>query len=438
MQPQSWILLCFASGIPNALTQKADDVAMSRAQPVGYSSTELPAQHLVGDQEFTRTRSRQPIGVRKMSDDEGEMFFLDYWQLDPLASRASIQSDLTDTGNSTYQPFNPPLSPHSDSYHSSKSLRIAHQLFKRDFQCPTNTFACTSIGQPNNCCANGETCISVQDTGLGPVGCCPQGQSCGGAVASCNTAQGYSSCPGSPNGGCCIPGYSCQGVGCVLTGTSVLTPTPAPTPTPTSSSSAAVSSVTSTDTTVSTVTTTVVISPSASAQPTTVTQTLTITSSASESGTAVPPVRPTSDSSPTSPSTTTTTSTTQTSAPADQCPTNFYRCSAYYVGGCCRVGRDCSSTSCPPASSTVVASNTHATVVAPSGGSCANGWQSCAASVGGGCCPGGYVCGTATCSATAAGQSGVSKSGAPTRRAGKAIVIPAMSSIGLLLLMVFN
>lgn len=38
-------------------------------------------------------------------------------------------------------------------------------------------------------------------------------------------------------------------------------------------------------------------------------------------------------------------------------------------------------------------------------GSCASGWMTCAADVGGGCCPSGYACGTA-CTATATGGQG--------------------------------
>lgn len=42
--------------------------------------------------------------------------------------------------------------------------------------------------------------------------CCPEGATCGGGVGSCPA--GAASCPPSPGGGCCIPGYVCQGVGC--------------------------------------------------------------------------------------------------------------------------------------------------------------------------------------------------------------------------------
>lgn len=118
-------------------------------------------------------------------------------------------------------------------------------------------------------------------------------------------------------------------------------------------------------------------------------------------------VRPTSDAAATA------TSVAATSLPGDICPTGFYQCSAYYNhGGCCRVGRDCSLTSCPTIASTVVTDTNDVRIVAPtvSGtgladqslgtGSCAQGWFTCAASNGGGCCPTGYACGS-SCTATA-------------------------------------
>ena len=132
----------------------------------------------------------------------------------------------------------------------------------------------------------------------------------------------------------------------------------------------------------------------------------------STSGQAGLPVRPTS-------LTSTTTTTTSSSAFSiyGSCPTGFYQCSAYYHGGCCRVGRDCALSDCPSASSTTVADTLGVTIVAPTGsgvgaaiaglgkGSCQTGWSSCAPSLGGGCCPAGYGCvsGT-TCTATVAGE----------------------------------
>ncbi|MCJ1307398.1 Glycoside hydrolase 18 protein [Agyrium rufum] len=114
---------------------------------------------------------------------------------------------------------------------------------------------------------------------------------------------------------------------------------------------------------------------------------------------------------------------------ASQCPTGFYQCSAYYVGGaCCRVGRDCSMTDCPAASTgTALVSDgvTVAVVTVPSGtataaagavvvGTCANGWQTCPATQGGGCCPSDFTCAEQNCvkqvTEVTGGSSGASSS----------------------------
>jgi len=136
----------------------------------------------------------------------------------------------------------------------------------------------------------------------------------------------------------------------------------------------------------------------ASCAPLSTTTTTTTSTSASGTSTAtgVPPVRPTSDSS----------TSTQSSLTGTSCPTGFYACEAYYAGGCCRTGRDCHTTSCPPTSSTTIISGS-VTLVVPVGsaatvaspkGTCATGWATCAPSDGGNCCPSGWLCGTASCS----------------------------------------
>lgn len=129
------------------------------------------------------------------------------------------------------------------------------------------------------------------------------------------------------------------------------------------------------------------------------------------------------------------------SAPVGVCPTGYYRCSAYYLGGCCQVGQDCQSTDCPSMASTPVATNgddvtvyvgngqgvttisagndpvtttvgTGVTVAqitssnvpaaAVGAGGCPQSWYACGSDAGGGCCPSGYGC-AATCSATQTG-----------------------------------
>ncbi|KAF2840811.1 hypothetical protein M501DRAFT_1014808 [Patellaria atrata CBS 101060] len=391
--------------------------------------------HVKRDLELQRRLAvEQPVGVRKMSGDESEKFHLEYWQFDgslpltpeaPLLRRPHILGQEYGNVSMVDIPL-PPFLLHSSqsNFEADSLLRFFRRdnIFRRSFECPSGTSSCSSISRPDSCCAAGESCMLIEDTGLGDVGCCPQGLSCSGGVSSCDTDAGYSSCPGSSNGGCCIPNFECQGVGCVIANTVTIYP-PLPTTTssrtPTTSSSPPPS--TSEEPSTSTPTTT-----TRTTQATLVCSTGFRSCPASQGGGCCPtdrdcgspgcppfpsstgnpvaPVRPTSGS---SGSTETTTSPPPSTFPSDgACPTGFYMCSAYYRGGCCRVGRNCDSTDCPsPATATVINTN-GVTIAAPSGataaentGSCASGWFNCAPGDGGGCCPSGFECGL-SCTAT--------------------------------------
>lgn len=405
---------------------------------------------------------RQPaVGVRKMSTNPDEKFYLDYWSFGPEADDHNFDS-WTNASLHELQPCTPlhnnktlPRPPRNIHF----SLWTRSPFDKRDFVCPSGTNACSSIGYPNSCCPSGETCQIVQNTGLGNVGCCPAGSTCAGSVSACSAGQ--TACPNDQGGGCCIAGYGCFEEGCVYTGTATVLVTPTP------ASSYLASTTTLTITTIitpsvpsaspTTVTSTTVIVPEVSTSPSTSTKTSTLiivpTSSRttviltthttvsnvytcspgykscpvslgggccstdrgcgaqicpalSSTNTPNAPVRGTTD--------TTTATAAPTTIPGAICPTGFYACSAYYQGGCCQVGRDCAKTNCPTTASTTLVSGSVATIVAPTGtgistatlsGGCATGWQSCATSNGGGCCPIGYSCGM-SCTATASGGGG--------------------------------
>lgn len=182
-----------------------------------------------------RLAYQMPTGVQKMSGDEGEKFLMTYWRFeyqDPeqeggqslfileTRGRAAESLDLGVGANGTVlHPLLPPLLLHTADEQTSLSNRflrgILPSLEKRGFQCPAGTSTCQSVGRPNSCCANGETCELITDTGLGDVGCCGQGQTCSGRVTTCDA--GYTSCPNNPGGGCCIPGYACVDIGCEWT-----------------------------------------------------------------------------------------------------------------------------------------------------------------------------------------------------------------------------
>ena len=166
---------------------------------------------------------QKPLGVRKMSVDEGEMFHLDYWrfdleddaswsgQPDPGINRRTPHYEGMDdaepaTNASMPLSLQPPYPLHNKQPMTLNPLfrRLLRtpfaELARRDFQCPTNTSNCISVGFPNSCCATGTTCIAVTDTGAGGVGCCAPGANCNsGQVVGCQ--QGYTLCPGSYGGG---------------------------------------------------------------------------------------------------------------------------------------------------------------------------------------------------------------------------------------------
>ncbi|KAI9867140.1 MAG: hypothetical protein M1813_009418 [Trichoglossum hirsutum] len=187
-----------------------------------------------------------PVGVRKMSGDEGEKFYMDYWMFDRPgvvgAVRPMLQSpssnrflrprdDAGEDGEEGLQhydnasiPYNPPLLLHTNEDHhqaplNPRSPRAAvaalRALQNRAFKCPGGTADCSSIGRPNSCCADGEACQIIPNTGLGDVGCCPVGKGCSGDLKNCDL--GFTKCSDDLGGGCCIPDYVCVAVGCEST-----------------------------------------------------------------------------------------------------------------------------------------------------------------------------------------------------------------------------
>lgn len=195
------------------------------------------------------------------------------------------------------------------------------------------------------------------------------GQDCTGNLSGCGN--GKKACASNQGGGCCIDGYACSANGCI----------------PEAESSASVSE---------TPTATTTCSNGYYACPSNV------------AGGCCPSGRLCGVSD--CPEMTET----GTATVGDTCPTGYYTCAPQYNGGCCRIGRDCGITDCPERAVTISNGDAGAgglitmTTPAPS---CATGWQTCASSVGGGCCPIGYVCGTTDCPAITVGASGYVVSG---------------------------
>ena len=397
---------------------------------------------------------QEPVGMKKLGDDPGEKFYLHYWDFgetqagdeidETVSRRLAYHDELGQCGNASR--LLPAIGQHTNHDRHPGSL-FSRSLFARGFNCPSGTTSCSNIGS-DLCCQSGETCVNTAEG----VGCCPAGASCGDQVGDCDAAAGYTSCPGAGEG-CCIPGASCVDEGCAFYGTATVTRTlPLATATtgtintssyrPTTiiiSESGQTTTVTVTAsgqsyTTTVTVTqpTTIIIGGGTTSRsctsgfnscPATLgggccrsdqvcgTSTSCLDITTTTSATAAPPVRPTSsDTSVSAADVTTTSSTTLTNV--EGCPTGFYMCSAVYLGGCCRVDRNCDTTSCPASATTAFITNSEVTVAAagglPTTGSCANGWATCGTDVGGGCCPSGYQCAT-NCINTAPGGSNTTK-----------------------------
>ncbi|KAI0881700.1 uncharacterized protein GGS22DRAFT_171638 [Annulohypoxylon maeteangense] len=375
----------------------------------------LPPSLLVLLAAATQTLAQHhPTAIRKMSLDEGEKIFPEYYAFGPAPAQVLPRQDSEElllSGNSSAAvPFLPPYPRHLDYHYRSPEPRAAEaegqgqdgedynegvsefrrsrdilsKLQGRQFACPSDTHSCTNIDQPNYCCASRTTCFVVTNAPeAGNVGCCPVGQNCGVTVGAC--ASGATACPANVGGGCCIAGFVCAEVGCIASAVSVITQS---------------SSLTSPMTTISP--TTQIITTTA-----TVTNPTTITASG-----GIPPYRPTSGSS----ALTTTPPSSSPTPSTSYCPTGFYPCLARAGGGCCRTGRDCSTTSCPAAApSTTIVNANGATIVVPlsdaqavaatatATATCAAGWFMCGEGAGPtpGCCPDGYGCGTASCTLSA-------------------------------------
>lgn len=387
--------------------------------------------HFKRDAEVQSRLARQaPAGVRKMSDDGGEKFFLDYWSFDEVdeSVRDSTRRRNAYANDSTLDHLLRPIAPHSN--HERQSWLQEREIFARDYNCPSNTNSCAPIGYEDICCSNGETCVETSEG----VGCCPEGQTCGDSISECDSSQGYTQCETDDNGGCCVPGAECEGGGCVFYGTQTVYTT---LPTDRVTTGVSTTIETSSGREITVVFTTVQSSlytttETVTATPSGYTTTRTIVAGASAStcspdyfrcpeslgggccpngqvcatddecpdstSAAGAPILPTTD---TVVSAATITSASPTSTYAtDSCPTGFYMCSARYLGGCCRVDRNCDTTSCPPQDTTTVISDGDATIATAAVGNCANGWALCPAENGGGCCPDGYSCGSESCSAS--------------------------------------
>ncbi|RGP68112.1 gpi anchored [Fusarium longipes] len=361
----------------------------------------------------TAAESSSPTAIKKLAPGSNEKLLREHLAFDPLQvlsprdAAAAALSFLDEQDeellklNGTQRFYRPAFAPHSEESRDGMLRRAAEALalLQRRSSCPKGMNICSNIDPEVKCCQEGTYCVDVGDSVVGGVACCPDGASCDGGVGSCPSDA--ASCPEELGGGCCIPGYVCQGLGCV----------PSSVATPTSTAQAPI-------TTTQEITEEPTVGPTTETEaettteeePTTVSEaetetelgsetqgTATASTTATGSVTGIAPYRPTG----TSVTTSSEDEETQTG-----CPTGFYGCLATHGGGCCRTDRNCDTHDCPAPSTTIVTDGATVVVLAtdapPAPGpssTCAGGWFLCGTDAGPvpGCCPDGYECGTASC-----------------------------------------
>ncbi|EGS18567.1 uncharacterized protein CTHT_0051710 [Thermochaetoides thermophila DSM 1495] len=133
------------------------------------------------NQNKPRPRNVMPTAIKKMPPDQGAKFYPHYVAFPDtdnddsrifLAARSRTWHNISSLNLDQISPL-APFAPHLLRDISPNPLR--RSLQERQWACPSDTHSCDAIGYPNSCCWEGTTCMVVPDTGLGPVGCCPEG-----------------------------------------------------------------------------------------------------------------------------------------------------------------------------------------------------------------------------------------------------------------------
>ncbi|EPS37330.1 hypothetical protein H072_8993 [Dactylellina haptotyla CBS 200.50] len=276
-----------------------------------------------------------------------------------------------------------------------------------DASCPSGNSACTNILKPGYCCPTGTSCVSIQDTGFGAVGCCPNGQPCGDSLSNC--APGYNQCPQGSGGGCCLPGYICSPQGCLINTSGITPPTTVTTtgtitvgldlcqggyyPCPASLSYGCCQIGYLCGVTNCPFNTGPGIPGSeyATSGFTVGTSAVVVATTATTTGITYPTdgfstidigtVNPASVNTQPAPKI--------TDAPGailsvGNCPGGWLACGPQFNNGCCRVGRDCGVNYCPVGTGT---GSVNSITTVTTNGACPGNWFECPASLSGGCCP---------------------------------------------------
>lgn len=154
-----------------------------------------------------------PTAIKKLSFNSNEKILAQHLAFSPLLSPFETVPEERYNGDITSR-YWPAYKRHHDETEENLLRRAAEALamLEKRASCPPGMNSCDYQGSPNKCCQDGTYCTDVPDTMVGHVACCPDGASCGGGVADCPSDA--VTCPPDLGGGCCIPGYVCQGEGC--------------------------------------------------------------------------------------------------------------------------------------------------------------------------------------------------------------------------------
>lgn len=403
-----------------------------------------------------------PTALRKLSPDSNEKILPEHLAFAPIPDPLSLPSDLeylepNEHGGSNASAglfyYRRAFSAHFDETHEGMLRRAAEALaiLEKRSSCPAGMESCDSIGARNKCCQRGTYCTDVPDSNVGNVACCPEGSRCGGAVGKCPSSA--VSCPSELGGGCCIPGFSCQGAGCKKSLPSGLPCR--------EKADHHLSRRLDCDENI--------VHDDRGADNTSPpnhhhhhrrghdhrrgvldralyhdrkgdrvghhhrhrNRRCTLATNW-ELGRDLDRRNKHADwlyDQTTPPDPIDEIISLLTKAPG---PKGFYGCLATHGGGCCRTDRNCETHSCPPPSSTTTISGSATVVVvgddlpAPASGTCASGWFMCGDDAGptAGCCPSGYDCGTASCFTVQASQTGSVQKELP-KDGGHAAVAPS-------------
>ncbi|KAL2400296.1 hypothetical protein ABEF93_006947 [Exophiala dermatitidis] len=124
-----------------------------------YPEDEVVIKRDIAIQQKLQRSGATVTGVRKMSGDPGEKFYLDYWGFAPETEEEEYDEVINRANNATLALLDAAVRVKRDAPRAKLHLPGWHLFQKRGFQCPSGTTACTSIDRPNSCCATDSTYI---------------------------------------------------------------------------------------------------------------------------------------------------------------------------------------------------------------------------------------------------------------------------------------